>query len=176
MFLYIPCLLYKDSNIASNITNSFSFILSKALLKNASKNPKCFAKGQSVSFVSWSSSLGIYLIWSGFIIPPFLEYKSIYSPSFAFTNFSYSFSASKIKILVPLANSFTIIFFIVKLLPPPVDDTIARLWDVLLLLRINGSKNTGKEVWISTPNMYPVGSMKFAFVNGKPAPNVIVGK
>ena len=82
----------------------------------------------------------------------------------------------KIKILVPLAYSFTIIFFIVKLLPPPVDDTIARLWDVLLLLRINGSKNTGKEVWISTPNMYPVGSIKFAFVNGKPAPNVIVGK
>jgi hypothetical protein len=32
--------------------NSFSEIDSKAVLKNASKNPKCLAKGQSVSFVS----------------------------------------------------------------------------------------------------------------------------
>ena len=67
-------MLYKDSTTDKSITNSFSVISSKAVLKKASRKPKCFAKGQSVSFVSLSSSsLGIYLIWSGLIIPPFLE-------------------------------------------------------------------------------------------------------
>ena len=170
-------MLYNFSTIASNITSSFSLIDSKAVLKNASKNPKCFARGQSVSLVSCSSSSdGIYLIWRGFIIPPVLEYKSIYSPWFAFTILSYSCSQSKINILVPLAYSFTIIFFIVKDLPPPVDEIIAMLWLVLELFKTNGSKNIGNDVWISTPNIYPFESLKYVLVKGKPQLRVNVGK
>ena len=130
VFLFIPFLLYKASTTASNTTSSFSVISIKADLKNASKNPKCLAKGQSLSFVS-SSAFDIYLICNGFIIPPFLEYISIYSPPLFLTSFSYSFSASNINVFVPLANSLIIIFFIVKLLPPPVDDIIAWLCEVL---------------------------------------------
>ena len=68
------------------------------------------------------------------------------------------------------------VFFIEKLFPPPVEDTIAKLCDVLLLFNTKGSKNIGNDVYISTPNIYPVESLKYDLVNGKPALNVNVGK
>ena len=63
------------------------------------------------------------------MIPPLEEYISIYSPLFFLTNFSYSPSASNKKQELPRLISLIIIFFNVKLLPPPVDAIMAKLLD-----------------------------------------------
>ena len=90
--------------------------------------------------------LGKNLTCNGFIIPQLDEYISMYSPLFFITKFLYSSSASNIKTLLPLLISFTIIFFNVKLFPPPVDAITAKLLDGLVESLWNISNIQGSAV------------------------------